>query len=160
MLYKILTHPNKELRKKSQRILVAEICTDEMQKFLIDMSKTMITKDGVGLAAPQIGVLNRIIVVAYRDKVLALINPVLSKKSWLTEVEEEGCLSVPGVYGLVKRHRKITVSAYNEKAEKINFDARGLLARIIQHEVDHLDGVLFIDKVKKITQGIMPKLDE
>jgi len=139
---------------------VAEICTDEMQKFLIDMSKTMITKDGVGLAAPQIGVLNRIIVVAYRDKVLALINPVLSKKSWLTEVEEEGCLSVPGVYGLVKRHRKITVSAYNEKAEKINFDARGLLARIIQHEVDHLDGVLFIDKVKKITQGIMPKLDE
>ncbi|KKR07594.1 MAG: Peptide deformylase [Parcubacteria group bacterium GW2011_GWC2_39_14] len=157
MIYKILTHPNKELRKKSQKVLVAEICTPEKQKFLINMSKTMITKDGIGLAAPQIGVLKRIITIAYKDKVLVLINPILTKKSWLKEVEEEGCLSVPGVYGLVKRHHKLFVTAYNEQGKKVEFEAKGLLARIIQHEVDHLDGVLFIDKVIKITQGVMPE---
>lgn len=158
MLYKILKHPNAELRKKSQKVLVAEICTEDMTKFLINMSKTMITKDGIGLAAPQIGVLKRIVTITYKGQVLVLINPVLTKKSWLKEVEEEGCLSVPGVYGLVKRHRKLFVTAYNEKGEKIEFQAKGLLARIIQHEVDHLDGILFIDKVLKITQGEMPKI--
>jgi len=157
MIYKILTHPNKELRKKSQKVLIAEICKPEMQKYLVNMAKTMITKDGIGLAAPQIGVLKRIITIAYKDKVLILINPVLTKKSWLKEVEEEGCLSVPGVYGLVKRHRKLFVTAYNEQGKKVEFEAKGLLARIIQHEVDHLDGTLFIDKVIKITQGVMPE---
>jgi len=157
MIYKICTFPNKILREKAERLSVSEINEVATQKLLVDMAKTMLEKDGVGLAAPQVGISKRIITVAYRDKVLVLINPVLAKKSWLKEIGEEGCLSVPGVYGLVKRHRKLTINAYNEKGDKITFEAKGLLARIIQHEIDHLDGVLFIDKLIKITQGVLPK---
>lgn len=159
MIHKILTIPNKQLRKKSERVFVADICSKEMQKFFKDMGETMFKKDGIGLAAPQIGVLKRIIAVAYKDEALILINPMLKKKSWLKESGEEGCLSVPGVYGLVKRHKKLSVVAYNTKAEKIELKASGLFARVLQHEVDHLDGVLFIDKMTKITQGEL-KIDE
>ncbi len=160
MTYKILTYPDKNLRKKSLPVEVAQIKDQAMQDFLLQMTKIMIEKDGIGLAASQIGVLKRIIIIVFNDKIIILLNPVLSKKSWSKETDEEGCLSVPSVYGLVKRHQKIFVTAYNQEGEKIKFEASGLLARIIQHEVDHLDGVLFIDKLLKITHGKLENKNE
>lgn len=149
MIRDILIHPNKQLRVMSKSIPVKEIKSKEMSAFLIDMEETMLEKDGIGLAAPQVGVQKRVIVVNTKDGVVSLINPKITKSSWRKESEEEGCLSVPGVYGYVKRSVRISVEAYGSKGEKITFEARGLFARVIQHEVDHLDGVLFIDKAKK-----------
>lgn len=149
MIRDILTHPNKKLRVKSQSIPVKEIVSEEMKTFLVDMEETMLEKDGIGLAAPQIGVHKRVVVVNTKDGVVALINPKIIKKSWRKEAEEEGCLSLPGIYGFVKRSAKITVEAYGYDGEKINFEAKGLFARVIQHEMDHLDGILFIDRAKK-----------
>ena len=149
MIKDILIHPDKKLRVKSKSILVKEIKSKEMSAFLVDMEETMLEKDGIGLAAPQIGVHKRVVVVNTKDGVVALINPKISKKSWRKESEEEGCLSLPGVFGFVKRSAKITFNARGYDGEKINFEAKGLFARVIQHEVDHLDGILFIDRAKK-----------
>lgn len=118
----------------------------------------MKTADGVGLAAPQIGEGVRLCVIDRRaDEInlkndLILVNPVWKKTSIKKDVMEEGCLSVPKTYGKVKRYTKIKADAINEKGEKISFTAADLLARVIQHEVDHLDGILFIDKAKDIYQ--------
>lgn len=128
------------------------------QKLIEEMLITMKTADGVGLAAPQIGESIRLCVIDQRaDEIslkndLVLVNPVWKKTSIKKDIMEEGCLSVPKTYGKVKRCAKIKVDALNEKGEKSSFTASGLLARVIQHEVDHLDGVLFIDKAKDIYQ--------
>ena len=114
------------------------------------MAATMIKKDGVGLAAPQIGRHIRLIVVNTQDGPICLINPVLKQKSWRREWGEEGCLSVPDVFGQVKRYKKVVCVFYNQKGEKKIITAQGLLARILQHEIDHLDGILFIDKARHI----------
>jgi len=121
------------------------------------MQETMSEKDGIGLAANQIGILKRIVVIADKEGPLILINPEIIEKSWLKNIMEEGCLSVPGVFGTVKRHKKITVAAINSRGETLKLKAEGMLARVIQHEIDHLDGILFIDKVIKYTEGEPPK---
>ena len=149
MIRDILIHPDKKLRVKSKLIPVKEIKSKEMKAFLVDMEETMLEKDGIGLAAPQVGVHKRVVVVNTKDGVVALINPKITKSSWRKESEEEGCLSVPGFYGYVKRSVRISVEARGYDGEKIKFEANGLFARVIQHELDHLDGVLFIDKAKK-----------
>lgn len=113
------------------------------------MINTMRRSQGIGLAAPQVGVSQRLIVIAFQKEPLILFNPEISKKSFKKESGEEGCLSVPGVFGLVKRHYKISVAALDKSEKKINFVAEGMLARVIQHEVDHLNGILFIDRIKK-----------
>ena len=113
---------------------------------LDDMAQTMYKADGVGLAAPQVGILRRICVVDVGDGLIELINPVLESKSG-TQCGNEGCLSVPGRYEEVKRPMKITVRAQNRKGENIVISAEGLKARAICHEMDHLDGILFIDRV-------------
>jgi len=147
----IIINPHPTLRKKAKEVKEKEI--EKMQKFIRDMEKTMLKKDGIGLAANQVDVLKRIIIVNTKDGPLALINPKISRKSFKKEEAEEGCLSIPGVYGTVKRHYRITVSAYTRDATKIKMKAAGLFARVIQHEVDHLDGILFIDKAKKQFKG-------
>ena len=110
------------------------------------MAETMKTNQGVGLAAPQVGVLKKIIVFErdYRiGETMALINPRIVKKSREKFVDTEGCLSFPGIYIDIKRAKKIKVRAKNIEGEKIEMEAEGLLARILQHEIDHLNGIVF-----------------
>lgn len=150
MILNIVIHPNKILRQKSKELTTDQINSPEIQKLIKNMINTMKEKQGIGLAAPQIGKNIRLIVIHTDDGSLVLINPKIIKKSFRKEVDEEGCLSLPDVFGKVKRHKAIKVKALSYKAEPIEFDAKGLFARVIQHEVDHLDGTLFIDKALKI----------
>jgi len=124
---------------------------DKNVHFLIEeMRKTMEDNQGIGLAAIQVGKPERIIICEVNNKFYAFINPIITKVSKETSVMEEGCLSLPGIFGEVERPEKITLRAINSTGEKIKIKAFGLLARVIQHEVDHLNGTLFIDKAKNI----------
>lgn len=147
-MLKIITHPNPILKRRSQ--VVTDFFAAEIRLLIAAMMETMLEKDGVGLAAPQIGQNIRLIVVKGENGNLIAFNPRIVKKSFFQEWGEEGCLSVPGKYGLVKRHKKITLAFVNEKGEKQRLKAVGLMARVCQHEIDHLDGILFIEKAKKI----------
>ncbi|RYG65450.1 peptide deformylase [bacterium] len=120
--------------------------------FLIDeLMRVMKKADGVGLAAPQLGILQRVIVIAPPDvRPQALINPRILKKEG-EDIGVEGCLSIPGLYGDVKRAEYIEVEAFDRKGREYVFELEGLPARVVQHEVDHLDGVLFIDRVNLAT---------
>ncbi|MGC8651039.1 MAG: peptide deformylase [Minisyncoccia bacterium] len=138
---------NPLLRKKSQPV---EHLTKEIRLLISQMKPIMETYDGIGLAAPQVGISLRIIVCEVEDKFYALINPEIIKTSKKTVTMTEGCLSLPNIYGDVERPERIIVKAINQEGEKIKFKAFGLLSRVIQHEVDHLDGILFIDKAKNI----------
>ncbi|MBU1131930.1 peptide deformylase [Patescibacteria group bacterium] len=152
MIRKVLINPDPTLRKISRKVNLDKIKSKEIQAFVSDLTETMIKKDGIGLAAPQIGQTVRIFVISLKDGVMEFINPEIKKRSWRKEMGEEGCLSIPGIYGLVKRNISIVVEAYNKEGEKMKISANGLMARVIQHETDHLDGILFIDKVKKFTK--------
>lgn len=149
-ILKIITNPNAKLRKKSAKISGKEILSLKFKELCFDMEKTMFKKDGVGLAAPQISKNIRLCVVNTGDGPIHLINPVIKKKSFRKEWGEEGCLSVPDVFGQVKRHKKVLCQYLDRNCEEVELEAEGLLARVIQHEIDHLDGILFIDKAKDI----------
>lgn len=131
------------LRKKCK---VVDEITPKIKVLLDDMLDTMYDAEGVGLAAPQVGILKRIVVIDAGEGPLKLINPEILKTEG-SAIDTEGCLSVPGEQGSVERPERLTVKALNEKGEKIIIEAEGLLARAVCHEVDHLDGVLFIDKI-------------
>ena len=132
------------LRQKAQP--VAEV-TDEMRAIFNEMFETMISANGVGLAAPQIGLAQRFFVIIADDDVRRVfVNPQIIFKSEETSMYEEGCLSIPGVYEEIERPTKITIQALNEKGKPFTLEADGMLARIIQHEYDHLDGILYIDR--------------
>ncbi len=149
----ILLNPNPILRKKSELIDDAKILDKDFQKLLLDMEETMVKKDGAGLAAPQIGQNIRVVVISHENKTLFLINPQITKKSWAKEIEEEGCLSVLNdkgeiIYAPIERHKKVNCVYLDEKGNKQKIAAEKLFARVIQHELDHLDGILFIDRLK------------
>lgn len=132
------------LREKAQP--VAEV-NDEIRQLAEDMFDTMIEADGVGLAAPQIGKSIRMFVLIADDDVRRVfINPQIIKTSEETGPYDEGCLSIPQVYETIERPLRVTVQATNEKGKNFTLEADGLLARIIQHENDHLDGIVFIDR--------------
>ena len=118
-----------------------------------DLRETMLAANGIGLAAPQVGVALRVIVVKTDDGWLGLINPVIVESSHRWESGEEGCLSIPGVFGLVRRSFRIRVTARSPVGEPVRFATEGLLARVLQHEVDHLNGILFIDRLDRFTAG-------
>ena len=113
----------------------------------------MVKSDGAGLAAPQIGIPERIIAVQERGKIGVYANPEIIKRSPAMQLYEEGCLSVPGKFGIVERHKRITLRALDRHGRRVELELSGFLAVAFQHEIDHLDGVLFIDKVKEYTQG-------
>lgn len=134
------------LRQKAEPVLLEEI-NDELRAFLNEMFDAMISADGVGLAGPQAGVSKRFFVVIADDDVRRVfINPQIISTSAELSDYDEGCLSVPGVYETIKRPVRVTVQAFNEKGRPFTLEADGLLARIIQHEYDHLEGILFIDR--------------
>lgn len=150
MILPIITIPNPILREKARKIGPEEIKSSTIKKLIFDMKETVVPAGGVGLAAPQVGFSVRLIVIAIENKITALINPEIIKFSWRTEVDEEGCLSVPGKFGSVRRAKSIIVEALDENGTPLKFRAEKFFARVIQHEVDHLDGILFTDKAKKI----------
>lgn len=138
---KILISPNETLKKKCKEV---KIIDESVGILLDDMYETMIANDGCGLAAPQIGVLKRIVVLEVNGLKLELVNPIITAKSGEI-IDIEACLSVKGVQGYVKRPEKVTVRALDRYGEPFEFTGRGLIAKCICHECDHLDGILFTD---------------
>ncbi|AKA69966.1 peptide deformylase [Clostridium scatologenes] len=136
------------LRKKSRKV---ENIDDRIITLLDDMAETMYDADGVGLAAPQVGILKRVVVIDVGEGILKLVNPeIISTEG--SYIDEEGCLSVPGEQGKVERPYKVKVKALNEKGEEIIVEGEELLARALCHEIDHLEGILFVDKILE-TEG-------
>ncbi|MDD4754013.1 MAG: peptide deformylase [Desulfitobacteriaceae bacterium] len=129
----------REVAKKVPKI------TPNIIKLLENMKDTMHEARGVGLAAPQIGISKRVVVIDVGEGLFELINPVIVAQEG-KEIDAEGCLSIPGVEAEVLRAEKVTVEALNRHGEKFTITGKGLLARALQHETDHLDGILFIDK--------------
>ena len=133
------------LRKKSKQV---EVVDDKIRELVNDMIETMHKYNGVGLAAVQVGVLKRVIVIDTYEKgeQFVLINPEIIKTKGEQEVEE-GCLSFPNKFGKIKRPSEVTVVALDENGKKFKITAKGLLAQAVCHEIDHLNGELFVDKV-------------
>lgn len=141
-IYNILKEGDPALREKSKAV---PKITPNIIKLLRNMLETMYDADGVGLAAPQVGVLKRVIVIDVGEGPIVLINPeIIEKKGEMTD--SEGCLSCPGLVGDVKRYKTVKVKGLNEKGEEIIIEGEDLLSTALQHEIDHLDGILFIDK--------------
>lgn len=151
----IITHPDAVLRRKARKV------TDfgsELQTLIDDMVETMREAPGVGLAAPQVNVPLRVIVVEFGDeeneevppKLYVIINPKITRSSTETSFGTEGCLSIPGFVGDVDRPEAIALKGHNRHGKTMRMKAKGWLARIIQHEVDHLNGILFIDRAEKV----------
>jgi len=142
------------LRQKAES--VAEV-TPEVQRIIADMVETMYHQVGIGLAAPQVGIPIRLILVDDGSRgPRALINPAILERRGSIR-GEEGCLSIPGIFGEVERSEWIRVEAKDAEGQLIAFEARGLQARVIQHEMDHLDGVLFIDRLPPVTRDRIKK---
>ncbi|HEY8497182.1 MAG TPA: peptide deformylase [Limnochordales bacterium] len=138
----IVQVPDPVLRKKAQPV---ERVTKRVQKLIRDMADTMYAANGAGLAAPQVGVSERIIVVDAGDGLVALVNPrILAAEG--SEVDVEGCLSIPNVSLYVERAARVEVEGWDERGRTVRIKAGGLLARALQHEIDHLDGILITDK--------------
>ena len=156
----LVKHPNDILRRKAQPV---ETIDGDVRRLLDDMVETMRAAPGVGLAGPQVNVPLRAIVIEYGEdadqegngkppekKLFTLVNPEITRASTDTETATEGCLSIPGLIGDVERAASVTVKALNRRGQPVKIKARGWLARIFQHEVDHLNGVLFIDRAEKV----------
>lgn len=129
------------LRKKAKEV---KVLTPRLKELIGDMFDTMYAANGVGLAAPQVGVLRRIVVIDCGDDPITLINPVIVEKDGL-QTGEEGCLSVPGKVGVVERAMHCRVRAKNADMQDFEVEGEGLLARCLQHEIDHLDGKMYVD---------------
>ena len=136
---------------------------DELHSLVQDMLETMYHADGIGLAAPQIGVSRRVCVLDLRDEkdphagCWVLVNPVVAQSSKKTVKAPEGCLSIPAMEEVVTRSSKVTVEACDADGQPLEIQAEGLLARAFQHEIDHLDGVLFIDRVSPLKRRLLLK---
>ncbi len=146
-----------EIRKAGDKVLkeqaapVAKI-DRRIKKLLSDMAQTMYDANGVGLAAPQVGVALRAIVVDAGEGLLELVNPAIVAAEGC-ETGTEGCLSIPGVFGEVERCAAVTVEGLNREGRKVRVSGTGFLARALQHEIDHLDGVLFIERATTLYKG-------
>lgn len=160
-MLKIVTLPAKNLRERSVEIDRDFLLKKETQKLIKEMIPTMYAADGIGLAATQVGNNIRVCTIGkaaipekhlLKQEDLILVNPVWRKTS-IRKVEDlEGCLSVPKTWGKVKRYKNIQVTAWDQNGNPLSFNASDMLARVVQHEVDHMDGILFIDKAKDIHQ--------
>lgn len=142
----ILLYPDEGLTKVCEPVTQVD---EELNKFINDMFETMYEREGIGLAAPQVGVLKRIITIdleGEKTNQIVLINPEILESSGETGIEE-GCLSIPGHRALVPRKEKVKVKALNRSGKEVIYEADGLFAICIQHEIDHLNGILFVDHI-------------
>ena len=158
MILEIKKFPDKVLRNISKPV---DKVDEELLKLIDDMFETMYVAPGIGLAAPQVGVLKRLVVIDItagedKSKQIAFINPEILEMRG-EEEGEEGCLSVPGEYEIVKRASYVKVKYLNKEGETVELEAKGLFARAIQHEIDHLNGKLFIDKLSPIRKEMVKK---
>ncbi|MEI6191007.1 MAG: peptide deformylase [bacterium] len=167
------------LRKIAEKVSVADIKTEKIQRILKDMSLALeLQDDGVAIAAPQVAIPLRIFVVSKKVEIMLkgleeapevekekikdaiYINPEIKKLSKTKQVLDEGCLSVRPIFGKVERAEKATVTAYDENGKKFTRGGSGLLAQIFQHEIDHLNGILFIDKATDLVEVLPPQNNE
>jgi peptide deformylase len=154
MNLKIVKYPSKGLREVAKPVTFP--LKPELKKLASDMVETVRKASGIGLAAPQVAHNSRIIIVDLETMGLppfALFNPEIVSASKKTEGAEEGCLSIPGVFGIVERPVKVKFKGQDHQGNVISTEVDGMLARVIQHEIDHIDGILIIDKISKFTQG-------
>lgn len=140
----IVKYPNPILNRSSQG--VGEV-TEEIRQLARDMTETQRANQGAGLAAPQINISKRIITVQLKDGPRAFLNPEIVERSKETEVGEEGCLCLPGVYLKIKRAKQVKIAAQDLEGRNIEIKTEGLQARIFQHEIDHLNGILILDNL-------------
>ncbi len=150
-LLEVIKFPHKVLRQECEQV---ENIDDEILKLVQDMAETMYTSKGVGLAAPQVGVSKKVIVLDVGQGLVSLINPVISFSDGKA-VKEEGCLCLPEIYVSVERKEKIQIAGIDPTGKPVSFEADGLLARALQHEVDHLGGTLIIDKLSKLKRDFV-----
>lgn len=143
----ILKVPHPDLRETAVEV---KRVNSRIKNIIEQMIKIMRDARGIGLAAPQLGITERIVIVAPHGKAVPMVNPRIIEATG-SEVAEEGCLSIPGLYGDVERATNIKVTAMDKKGRETTWELSGLAARVAQHEIDHLDGVLFIDKVDPTT---------
>ena len=168
----IVTLPDPVLRRKARPVTNFD---KNLQTLIDDMIETMRDAPGVGLAAPQVGVSERVIVVEYAEpeegeegeeprevepKLYVMVNPEIVKASPETEIGVEGCLSIPALVGEVERTYEVRIKGLNRRGQPMKVKAEGWLARIFQHEIDHINGVLFIDRATKIWQPEEPVEDK
>lgn len=154
MILPIKTYPDPILRKPTEPVTFP--LTKEIIKLTQDMVDTVKKADGIGLAAPQVGKSVKLIIVNLEKSgvpLMALYNPKVVSKSFAKTEIEEGCLSIPGVFGMVKRPKKVTVEAQTAEGKTIKFTDEAWISRVCQHEIDHINGRLIIDLIKKYTQG-------
>ena len=149
----VLRYPNPTLKKKSEPV---EVFDDELAKFVENLFAAMRAHDGVGLAAPQVGVHKKIAVIEYESKSYVLINPKVIEQSG-SQDGEEGCLSFPGIYAHVTRPEKVKIETYDEHGDKKIIEGEGYTARAFLHEMDHLEGKLFIDYLSNLKRNAIKK---
>lgn len=152
----ILTLPDKRLKTIAQDV---ETFDNQLKSFVADMLQTMYAAPGIGLAATQVDVHKKIVVIDIseeKNQPLCLINPKITQKEG-HQIHEEGCLSVPNIYAKVKRASIISVEAQNEEGETLSFEAEEMLAVCIQHELDHLDGIVFLDHLSPLKRKMAIK---
>jgi peptide deformylase len=145
------------LRQRAGEVMAID---EELRLLVNDMFETMYAAEGIGLAGPQVGVLKRVVVIDLKDEEqnrYALVNPRIVESLGELEKEEEGCLSIPGVSSLVERSTRVAVEAVDESGHPVRIEAEGLLARCLQHEIDHLNGVLFIDHLSALKRSMLLK---
>lgn len=150
-MLEIIKYPNPFLRKNSQE--VKNPTNPKIKQLIADMTATLRAHEGLGLAAPQVGFGLRLCIVELENELFVLINPQIKKLSGGEVLMEEGCLSFPVKFLPIKRPRKIKVKALDANGEKQTIRAKGLLARAIQHEIDHLNGTLLVDRAKEDRTG-------
>jgi len=143
MFLNVVKYPEVGLRKKAKKVKVVD---ETVKQLVLNMVETMQKSIGVGLAAPQVGVSKRIIVIFWDGDDLVFVNPEIIKRSWRKEIGKEGCLSFGDAQFSVKRNKKIVVRGLDYSGKKVKLETDGWLARIFQHEIDHLDGILIIDR--------------
>ncbi|NBI29612.1 peptide deformylase [Chengkuizengella marina] len=153
----IVKNPDPILREKCKQVTKFN---KNLHKLLDDMAETMYDAPGVGLAAPQIGILKRVIVLDSGEEdgpgLIELVNPEIIKTSTEKEIGPEGCLSIPSISGDVNRFKAITVKGLDRNGNEVEYEAEDFLARIFQHEIDHLNGILFTDIAETIYEGEQP----
>ena len=142
----IRLYPDPVLREAAEPVAAID---DDLRKLVADMGETMRAAPGVGLAAPQVGVQRRVFVYAAgeEDEIVALVNPAIVERGAEIVIEDEGCLSIPGLAYPVERAQRIVVEATTMDGERVRLDVEDMEARIMQHEIDHLDGVLFLERI-------------
>lgn len=138
---------DKALRKRARKVRKVD---EKIRELTVDIAQTMAKGQGIGLAAPQVGVLRRVIVIHgdfKGQRILGLINPKITKMSKEKEKDMEGCLSFPDIILDIKRAKEVRIKGLDINGKKVRLKAKGLLARVLQHEIDHLDGILFFDRL-------------